>query len=215
MIIENFKNESDKAYEYVTKTNVKQEFGWTERLIKIFMAEPDLTKRNPFYRTASPMLLYKRDRILQIMNSKEFEIEYQKTEKRKESAYKAIDTKLEKTEKIISEIEIDIPKISDEELKERAIYNYEQFKRDQYYLRGEYDLSDTYEVDRNNLRDGFIRRITFNYIRHNLANYDYVIENLSGKVGFAEARSYLKNRIYSEAIKIYPFIKGEFDLTER
>jgi len=43
--------------EMLTKTALKAR-GWTESLIRTFLSEPDLERRNPMYTSAAPMKLY-------------------------------------------------------------------------------------------------------------------------------------------------------------
>ncbi len=57
---------------YITKTDLKNR-GWTDGAIAKFLGNPDLTKRNPHYRSASPMQLFSITRIEVVEATPEFQ----------------------------------------------------------------------------------------------------------------------------------------------
>jgi hypothetical protein len=48
-----------------------------------------------------------------------------------------------------------------------------------------------------------------NYIRHNLTNYEDLLEELEGKVGKINAYIKLKNKILKKIAEVYPDLKDE------
>ena len=65
-------------------------------------------------------------------------------------------------------------------------------------------VADTYGADNK-----FIDRIKVNYIRHNLTDYDFLVEQASILEGSQEAIMLIKKRVYSEIAKAYPALKKE------
>jgi hypothetical protein len=47
----------------ITKTGLKIDRGWTDSIIKQFLPEPDLIKKNPHYRRGSDMQLFNLEKI--------------------------------------------------------------------------------------------------------------------------------------------------------
>ena len=48
---------------YITHSALLKERGWTEKLVKMFLNEPCMTRDNPYYKKASPMKLYRLERV--------------------------------------------------------------------------------------------------------------------------------------------------------
>ena len=70
-----------------TVTELKKR-GWTERLIKALLGDPDRTTRNPVFRKAAPMRLYLRDRVEAAEQHPTFQDHITKSAKRRASAAK-------------------------------------------------------------------------------------------------------------------------------
>ncbi|GAA6620829.1 hypothetical protein [Scytonema sp. NUACC26] len=82
--------------EYITKTDLKVIRGWTDAAIKKFLGSEDKNSKNPVYRSASPVCLYLLERVLEAESSEEFEHWKKLSEKRKEAAKKAAQTRQER-----------------------------------------------------------------------------------------------------------------------
>ena len=54
-----------------------------------------------------------------------------------------------------------------------------------------------------------LHRITVNFLRHAVGNYDDEIANLFGKTGKQQAYLLLKNRILEKIAQCYPFLQEE------
>jgi hypothetical protein len=57
----------------------------------------------------------------------------------------------------------------------------------------------------------FLERIQVNYIRHELTDYDYELENIAGKVGVLEARDIIRDKILDAISDNYPYLQGAVD----
>ena len=62
---------------------LKEQWLWTDTLIKKFAGEPDMYKKNPVYSSADPMALYSKERIMEIEKKPEFVAEMKKSYKRR------------------------------------------------------------------------------------------------------------------------------------
>ncbi|KYC41251.1 hypothetical protein WA1_22565 [Scytonema hofmannii PCC 7110] len=82
--------------EYITKTDLKAARGWTDAAIKKFLGSEDKNSKNPVYRSASPVCLYLLERVVEAEASEEFEHWKKLSEKRRESAKKAAQTRQER-----------------------------------------------------------------------------------------------------------------------
>ena len=50
--------------------------GWTDKMVRDYGLEPDVTKTNPHYRSAAPMKLYDLDRVERIESGAWFQEQY-------------------------------------------------------------------------------------------------------------------------------------------
>ena len=114
--------------------------GWTKKMIDTLLPEPIL-KDNPRYRCAAPMRLFEEEVVLAVMKTDEFIAAFEKTEKRRESSWKANQTKRDKLEKLVDEcikdIKVDI--LPDDELVSKTLEEREDWYRYNAEIRGEYD----------------------------------------------------------------------------
>lgn len=72
-----------ESFDYFTKSMLKEQWMWTDTLIKKFAGEPDMYKKNPVYSSADPMALYSKERIMEIEKKPEFVTEMKKSYKRR------------------------------------------------------------------------------------------------------------------------------------
>lgn len=57
----------------------------------------------------------------------------------------------------------------------------------------------------------FLERIQVNYIRHNLTEYNMLVDALEGEIGSGKAYLFLKTRTLDEISKVYPRLAHECD----
>ncbi len=184
--------------EYITKTELKNR-GWTELLIKKFVAEPHATKPNQMYRSASPIKLYKIKTIISIEKSKTFKKDFEKSSKRKSASKKAVETKEKKLIDDASSTKIEICILTKSELLKQAISHYNE--RQGFF--GEYNYASS-ESDTL-----FLERIQVNYIRHMLTQYEAKLDDIFGKVGVAIAYKIIKCKVFETISENYPFLRNE------
>lgn len=183
--------------DFITKTDVKNRRQWTESLIKKYIPQPDQIKMNPHYRGASEMKLYELRKIEEIEKSIEFQVDFQKSLKRKLVSKKTVQTKKEKLIKEIDSLEIKVENRERNQLIKEAVDSYN-------YRRRGYDYSEINEIDQDTLE-----RLMVNYIRHRLTSYEKHLDTIFSKIGKNEAYLLLNKKIYNSISEIYPYLTEE------
>lgn len=179
----------------LTKSQVKER-GWTEALIKKYVPVPDKEAVNSYSKKA-PIKLYFQKRIEDIEREESFIQLKAKAAIRQISAKKSIAQRKEKFLSEISKYQPEIPVIPKEELFERAKKHYEEINLYKY------------DKLRNlmNPDDDFIVRISINYIRHELSDYESQLAVIAKKVGVDDAYQIIREKVNEEIIKVYPYLK--------
>jgi hypothetical protein len=171
-----------------------KERGWTEALVHRFPGEPDLTRPNPRYRSAAPMRLYDLARVEAAESTEEFATALTAAVARSARAKEAARHQKEALLAAIEAVPISVRRIAMSELRELAI--------------DDYNAWNCGRLDKEPASDGsdpdFLRRITRNFVRHRLCNYDEILGACSGQVGIALAYSLLRDRVEAEIDATYP-----------
>ena len=85
--------------------------GFTKAMIKKLLPSP-IERPNPNYKKAAPMKLYVESDVLKVMETDEYKEEWEKAQKRKTSALKAVETKKENLKKTSFKKAENLPKIN-------------------------------------------------------------------------------------------------------
>ena len=177
---------------YFTKSELAKR--WSLKLIEKYFPLCSQRKPSPYYKSGSPMQLYDVNKVAKIESTEAFKADYKATSKRKETAQKTVETKREQLMSYAREIKISIPTLEKDKLIKKACYHYNErnsWKELTY---------DDYSKATPSSDEEFLKRITINYLRHQLTHYDDELSKFFKKVGVEEAHDILKNRI-NEAIK--------------
>ena len=175
--------------------------GWSESLIKRFMPEPDKTKTNPAYRKAPPMKLYSTDRIAEIESTADFQQAQQKADARRLTGLLVAGRRRSVTlAKVEALPEPELPDWNREKLIARAVRNYNAI----WENRGREDKFATVDAD-----ECFLQRITVNYIRHMLTEYERRLDALFGQVGKQDACIIVKNKVLQAIGNKYHWLAEE------
>ena len=179
---------------YYTYSNLLK-MGFTKKLIEEHLHEP-LLKDNPHYRMGPKMKLYLAKDVKKFMKTDIF-LNYQESRKnrvnaaiknankRREENYRYIDDEISKI--IVKRVSLD----ELERLTLEAKLDWLLWTRDDFY--GFDDLSDE-----------TLARWMINYIRHNLTNYDEILDNIKGKFGVEEAYIKYKKILMLKIKEVYP-----------
>lgn len=185
--------------EFLTQSDLLN-LGWTKTMIAKILPAPVL-KNNPRYGNAAPMKLWKSQIVQEIMQSEDYKLAAAKAEKRKNAARQAAETKAAQNRAAISEIckNIKIEVVGDEELRE-MVAQAQQYRHDSF---GDYYFC-IEDVD-----EATMNRWVVNFIRHNLVDYDYILNTLRGKVGKQELYTTYKGAILQRIAELYPKYAAE------
>ena len=153
------------------------------------------------------MKLWKCEEIEQIMRSPEFEEYSARSRNRRAGARKATETKRAKLQKEVDEkiVQISVKKLDDDDLLYRTIRDKQAWYAYQDDLRERWD----YTRDADSADDQTKTRWMVNYIRHNLASYDEVLYEMSGKVGCYEEYHRYREAVFDKISEVYPKLAGE------
>jgi hypothetical protein len=167
--------------------------------MKELLGVPDKFADNPHYRSAAPMRLYERERVLALEKSDAFKQAEALHDERRAAALKAIETKKQKLFQCIKTVKIDVPVLPHDELIAKACKHY----NDWGYLK-----EDSFVALPTDSPD-FLNRITVNYLRHQLTSYEHELDNIFGKVGISEGRTRIRAKVYKAIAKAYPQLADE------
>lgn len=171
------------------------ERGWTKTSIKKFLVPCEFCA-NPYYRYASPMALYDPKEVEEAEKRPEVIAYFLKSEKRKLSAKKAVETKTQKTFEFIQKkiYELKPPKrLPIEEISKRAK------KNRQVYLESIGEWSKAMDVGEPD------KRQMCNYIRHTMINnYNDDCWCCYGKTGVDCAYTRYKQAVMELIFSVYP-----------
>lgn len=160
--------------ELITKTQVREEYGLTEALLRR-LGEPDALRPNPHYRSAAPMQLYRRDRVAAWVEENAALLESRQSARA--AAARASATKRERARAevaaLVAELRMD-PTPSRAKLRADA----QSFLWGRYGHRG-YDGEVT-------------DRALCSHIRHRYTNYESILSVVKGKVGAGDLYAAVK-----------------------
>jgi len=179
---------------HLTKSALLERAGWTATLVSRLLGEPDQRKK-VFGRTV-PLALYAVARIELAEAGAEFAQAQASIAKRKIAAGKAVATKTAKLMAAIEAMQVSVARLSPAEVRRQAIESYNLRSRGDSFASNADDPA-------------FLERITVNFIRHELTEYDASLWEVAGKTGIARAVSEIRRRVYSAIAKAYPSLSAE------
>jgi hypothetical protein len=189
------------------KTPELRERGWTTAAIKKLLGAPDKIVDN--YNAYGVTHLYLRDRVEAVEKTKEFQCWLAKSVNRKAGAVKATKTKHKATMQYVKDLKIEVPVRPLIEIISDACDHYNSSDRrvDDYYYASVQNNDTATEL--LNDENGFYQRITVNYLRHELTDYEYELHRVLGKVGVDDAIDSLRQKIYNAIGRAYPDLQSE------
>ena len=193
-----------KKEEYITVTGLVEKRGWTRSMATKLLENLDYKEvNNPHYKCAAPMTLYYLKDIKRIEKTKKFAKLKEKAEKRKISAKKAVETKINTTVDIADTFSVTVERIDLEDLEEFTLeekqYWYDNNWNSDYYRNA-------YSADEET-----IKRWMVNFIRHNLSDYEEQLEILEGRTGKNKGYWHFKIKLAEEMKRVYPELEKDID----
>lgn len=130
--------------------------------------------------------------------TKTFQLLAEKANKRKMSAKKAVETKMNKMNEYLLNLKIKMPNTNKENILLQSVRQHNQIQ--DYYQN--YD-SCINEKDIENVDAKRQIRIVANYIRHQMTDYEEILYDNTGKTGIHHAHDFLKEKITNMVIEKY------------
>jgi hypothetical protein len=181
---------------HIVKAEIIKTRNWTESMIKKHLGEPDLLKTNPNYKSGAQMKLFLLERVRQVENSKEFQVDFEKSKKRRIAALNMTKTKTDNLIHNINNLEIVVEKIGFYKLLKATI--------DHYNSRNIFSC-----INENTLDTKTKNRLMVNYIRHHLTSYESFLDDINCQVGKLKAYKTLNRKLYDKISEVYPTLKME------
>ena len=179
---------------FLTKTAVIDRSGWTTTLVTRLLGEPD--QRKKVLGRSTSLALYALARVELAETSPEFAQAQAAIAKRKLAAAKAVATKTARLVQAIQAMPITVERLKLSRLQQLAI--------DSYNAR-----SHGHSFASRNDDPAFLERITVNFVRHELTQYDQALWEAAGKTGIAQAVTEIRRRVYGAIAQAYPSLCDE------
>lgn len=203
----------NKKVEYVTLTGLRSKRGWTDKMIREMLGDPDKTATNPHYSTAAPMKLYLVKRVEAMEQTVDMELRRKDRERRSEAGKRGAITRAAnapiRAQRISRECDLGcnfsdplpvvIAKARDhaEEMREYHEYEYQAYV-DRCLARGEEPRPRRGPAYPDVAAED---RWAVNYLRHVCSDYDYLLED--GCVIW----NILRRRVHEAIGQAYPELK--------
>ena len=184
----------------LTATQLKAR-GWTNALIRDLLGAHDQTRINPHHRNGPPMRLYEVGRIENVEGSAAWAARTEATQRRKEGAAQAVETKRTRLQAHLDAVEINLPMIGADDLLWLPCHHYNQRQFD----RGNFDGWDATPVS----DPAFLQRISVNFLRHAMSDYDAELVNIFGSVGVGEGYQEINRKAFAAIGAAYPILTAE------
>lgn len=178
-----------------------RERGWTPALVRRFLGEPDKLAPNPAYRSAAPMRLYAEARVLAAEGEETFRHAQAIAQARASAARKTAQRRARDLLAAVERMEVEVVAVPLVDARRRAIRNYNA----RLLARERWDAEPAGEDS----DPAFLERITVNFIRHRLTDYDTALEEVAGRVGVEAAVAAIRRRVYEAIAAAYPELAEE------
>lgn len=190
--------------EYLSKQRIKDEYEFTDAMIRDLLPAPELTKPNPHYRTTgAPMQLWLKSTVEKVVATDEFAESLKRRRERSQRAKASMQARRTHTlgEYCDKAKAITVVRIPLGDLEKRAVKAKEDYEHD----KGNYGFL------AGSAPDYVRRRWMVNYVRHNLTVYDRDLHDMKGKVGVHEGYEVYKSAVLDEIATVYPELAEECD----
>jgi hypothetical protein len=181
----------------LTKQSILQRPGWSQTIVQKLLGEPDERKsRGSRY---APLCLYSLERVEQAEASQPFAAVQAKREAASARALAAEEKKRAELLAAIDEMPIRVQIVENPQKRAIESYNRRQMDLGRYENSNASDTSDP----------AFLRRITVNYIRHELTEYDAHLDSTFGLIGTDVANARIRVRVLIAIAAAYPDLRDE------
>lgn len=182
--------------------------GWTRSMVIALLDPPDQRKPNPFYRSSTPMYLYRLERVEQAEAGPEFARLSRRARLRSAQA-KA--TAQRRRDALLAEVRsgsITLPSMTRAELAEAAVRHRNKREEQRCYLVPDrhFEPATVDDIDPVTLA-----RWQVDYLRRRQTGYDQLMSAVTGRVGRADATRAIRAKLYNAIATAYPSLRRECD----
>jgi hypothetical protein len=171
--------------------------GWTPAMIKRFLSKHDDETSNRHHRSGQPMRLYKETRVLKLEEQPQFQEAKRNAEARSKRSKEIPEKKTQELLQAISLMPVPMPILDFNELRVGAIAHYNE-------QNSEHGKSAAPDSDK-----AFLDRITVNYVRHSLTQYECELEMVARRIGAPDARLAISERVLEAIAEVYLELASE------
>lgn len=176
-----------------------KERGWTNSMVNKLLSAP-LLFQNPQYRRAAPMKKWWIEEVEAVEQTEEFQRLFKKAQVRKTAGSIAASKRKQATLDQITEITNNL---------QVHIWPENLLEQETLAAKEEIEMQKGHYSDVYNIQDNVLNRWKVNFVRHNLTNYEDVLNSLYGVVGKQEAYKILKYAVLDKIGESYPYLKEE------
>jgi hypothetical protein len=181
--------------------------GWTDAGVRRFLGSPDATKPNPYSRRLPPVRLYDLARVEQVERTPEWQVWRQQSERRRQGATRASETRRHSTLAEVDALEIRLPDLERGELEREATAHRNALAWERAQWRDYDELPE--DATPEDATPAALARWCVNWLRHQATAYDETLAALFGRTGRDEAARRLRARVYGEIARAYPWLAEE------
>ncbi|WP_405642841.1 hypothetical protein [Streptomyces sp. NBC_00019] len=180
--------------------------GWTVRMVRQLLGEPDLLRANPYFRTAPQTRLYRVERVEAVEASEEFRAVSAASVRRSVAAKAAAQRRRREVLARIAAEPVDVPRLPPDRLSAAAVAH--RNHRDEERGHGRRDHAPGPAAVESAAPEA-LARWKVNYLRHRLTRHDELLDGLRGHTGRAAAEELLRRRVYAAIAEAYPDLAQE------
>lgn len=184
----------------VTATQLRVERGWTAKMIRELLGEPDARPQNRSYPSRPPLKLYDLERVEEAERTDTFFELLDQSEARKDSAQKGKDAQRLRILMEVDALDLQIPRMEMKYLAIEAVERYNDWVDDQGADR-------PYVTLHSHVMD--VMRVMVHHLRFTTPGYPEMQQKLLRRTGAREARRRLNERIFQAIARLYPELADE------
>ncbi len=190
---------------YLSLKQIIEERRWTRAMIPKILGAPDKTTPNPYYRSAAPTQLYLETRVLEAENTEEYCRAKQVASKRSKAAKTVANGKRAELLARVDQMVVTVSSMPLERLMALSLRSWRERSEARDLERGNYEADrdgSTAELETR-------RRWAVNFARHELTEYDYLLEEVAGKAGVKEAVQAIRMKVFASIAATWPELTDE------
>lgn len=177
-----------------------RERGWTEKMVRELLGEPDARPPNLSYPDRAPLRLYDLERVEEAERTDAFFELLDQSEARKDAAQKGKEAQRVRTLAEVEALDVRLSRMELEDLIVESIERYNAWVNEQEDDRPHVTLGSPLED---------LMRVMVHYLRFTLPGYRELHTSLLRRTGAQKARRRLNERVFQAIAETYPELETE------